>query len=152
MSANSRLPHCTKSTVPGTTVESGNAFTKHYRTFERDYKVTDKGTIKEKVFIGYDTETNYREKYSQWLRLKNLREDLNEYYHQLNTALTSSHSILNYPLFFPLLASKKVLPSRDLLILDEAHLLETEIVKFRGLSISKKMEKIYFYKDGRLWI
>jgi ATP-dependent DNA helicase DinG len=118
------------------------------------------------VFIDYDTETNYREKYSQWLHLKNLREDLKiwrpcEYYNQLNTALTSSHPILNYPLFFALLASKKGLPSRHLLILDEAHLLGTEIVKFRGLSISKrrwkkyipKLEMIdYGYDDIEKWI
>jgi ATP-dependent DNA helicase DinG len=137
-----------------------------YRTFERNYKVSDKGTIEEKVFIDYDIETNYREKYSQWLHLKNLREDLKiwrpcEYYHQLNVALCSSHSILNYPIFFSLLASKKVLPSRDLLILDETHLLETEIVKFRGLSISKKKWKKYIqnlemvdygYNDIEKWI
>ena len=32
---------------------------------------------------------------------------------------------------------------RDLLVLDEGHLLETELVKFRGLSISKKRWKRY---------
>ena len=128
-----------------------------YRTFEGNYKVSDKGTINEKVFIDYDTQTKYREKYSQWLHLKNLREDLKlwrpcEYYHQLNAALTSSHSILNYPLFFALLASKKGLPPRELLILDEAHLLETEIVEFTS-DLKKKMEKIHSqFDDGRLWI
>jgi Rad3-related DNA helicase len=30
------------------------------------------------------------------------------------------------------------LPSRDLLVLDEEHLLEGEIIRFRGLSISRK--------------
>jgi ATP-dependent DNA helicase DinG len=39
--------------------------------------------------------------------------------------------------------NKKVLPSRELLILDEAHVLETEIVKFRGLAISKRRWKKY---------
>jgi ATP-dependent DNA helicase DinG len=46
-----------------------------YRTFEGNYKVSDKGTREEKVFIDYDTEANYRERHSQWLHLKNLRED-----------------------------------------------------------------------------
>jgi ATP-dependent DNA helicase DinG len=59
------------------------------------------------------------------------------------------------------LASKKVLPSRDLLILDEVHLLETEIVKFRGPSISKRKWKRYIptlemvdygYDDIEKWI
>jgi ATP-dependent DNA helicase DinG len=59
-----------------------------YRTFERNYKVSDKGTIKEKVFIDYDTETGIPNGCT-------LREDLRiwrpcEYYHQLNTALISS--------------------------------------------------------------
>ena len=47
-----------------------------YRTFERNYKVSEKGTRDEKVFIDYDIETHYREKYSQWLHPNNLREDL----------------------------------------------------------------------------
>ncbi|MGA7976493.1 MAG: helicase C-terminal domain-containing protein, partial [Nitrososphaeraceae archaeon] len=39
--------------------------------------------------------------------------------------------------------NKKNLPERELLVLDEGHLLETEIVKFRGLTISKKRWKRY---------
>jgi Rad3-related DNA helicase len=42
-----------------------------------------------------------------------------------------------------LLPHKKSLPERELLVLDERHLLETEIVKFRGLSISKRRWKRY---------
>jgi Rad3-related DNA helicase len=37
----------------------------------------------------------------------------------------------------------KNLPSRELLILDEAHLLETELVRFTGISISKKKWRKY---------
>ncbi|MGA8564061.1 MAG: helicase C-terminal domain-containing protein, partial [Nitrososphaeraceae archaeon] len=61
----------------------------------------------------------------------------------LNMALTSSHSIFNYSIFLALLPNKKTLPERELLVLDEGHLLETEIVKFRGLTISKKRWKRY---------
>jgi len=114
-----------------------------YRTFLKDYKISNKGTREEKVSIDYDTKTYYQEKYSQWLHLKNIRNELRawrpcEYFDQLNSASTSSHSILNYPIFLALLPNKKVFPSRELLVLDEAHLLETEIVRFRGLTISKK--------------
>ena len=137
-----------------------------YRTFLKDYKISNKRTRDEKVFIDNDTETYYRERYSQWLHLKNLREELRiwrpcEYFDQLNIASASSHSILNYPIFFALLSSKKVLPSRELLTLDEAHLLETEIVRFRGLSISKRRWKRYIpnlkmvdygYDDIERWI
>jgi Rad3-related DNA helicase len=37
----------------------------------------------------------------------------------------------------------KNLPSRELLVLDEAHLLETEVVKFIGISISHKKWRKY---------
>jgi Rad3-related DNA helicase len=38
-----------------------------------------------------------------------------------------------------------MMQQRELLVLDEAHLLETEIVKFRGLSISKKRWRRYIH-------
>src|SRR5215467_7866817 len=47
-----------------------------YRTFLKDYKISNKGTTKEKVFIDYHTTEHYRGMYSQWLYLKNLREEL----------------------------------------------------------------------------
>jgi Rad3-related DNA helicase len=59
-----------------------------------------------------------------------------------------------------LLPTKKF-PSRKLLILDEAHLLETEIVGFTGISISKRRWKRYIpnfkivdygYDDIEKWI
>jgi hypothetical protein len=73
----------------------------------KDYKINDKGTTEEKVFIDYDTTEHYQEKFSQWLHLKNLREELRvwrpcEYFDQLNIASASSHSILNYPIFLAL--------------------------------------------------
>ena len=44
-------------------------------------------------------------------------------------------------MFFAIMNKK--LPSRELLILDEAHMLETEIVRFRGISISRKKWRKY---------
>jgi ATP-dependent DNA helicase DinG len=116
-----------------------------YRTFPKHYTIINKGTREEKVSIDDDTINNYQIEYSQWPYLENLKEKLKvwrpcEYYHQLNTALTASHSIFNYPMFLSFLPTKKF-PSRELLILDEAHLLETEIVGFTGISISKRRWK-----------
>jgi ATP-dependent DNA helicase DinG len=81
-----------------------------YRTFLKDYKISNKGTREEKVSIDYDTKTYYQEKYSQWLHLKNIRNELRawrpcEYFDQLNSASTSSHSILIYPIFLALLSN-----------------------------------------------
>jgi ATP-dependent DNA helicase DinG len=90
-----------------------------YRTFLKDYEIENNGTTEEKVFIDCHTEESYREKYSQWLYIKNLREEQRiwrpcGYYDQLNIASASSHSIFNYSNFLAFLPSKKILPARDL--------------------------------------
>jgi ATP-dependent DNA helicase DinG len=135
-----------------------------YRTFQEDYIIINKGTREEKVFINDDITNHYQNEYSQWSYLENLKENRLwkpcEYYHQLNIALTASHSTLNYPMLLSLLPTRKF-PSRELLILDEAHLLETEIVGFTGISISKRRWKRYIpnfkivdygYDDIEKWI
>jgi ATP-dependent DNA helicase DinG len=136
-----------------------------YKTFLKDYEINNKGTREEEVFINSDAKNHHQKEYSEWSHLKNLRYHIRtwmpcEYYHQLNNALTSSHSIFNYSNFLAFLTNK-VLPSRELLILDEAHLLEPEIVRFRGLSISKKRWKKYIpnlkmvdygYDDVEKWL
>ena len=117
------------------------------------------------VFIDIDSKNYYQKEYSQWLHRKNVKEKSPwkpcEYFNQLNMALTSSHSIFNYSMFLALLPNKKNLPERELLVLDEGHLIETEIVKFRGLTISKKRWKRYThdfeiidygYDDVENWI
>jgi ATP-dependent DNA helicase DinG len=137
-----------------------------YRTFLEHYKVDNVGTRQEEVFIDQHMTDCYQQEYSQWLHLKNLNEKREwrpcGYYHQKNVALRSSHSILNYSLFLGLLfATNEGLPSRELLVLDEAHRLEEEIVKFTGISISKRRWKRYIpdfkmvdygYNDIEKWI
>jgi Rad3-related DNA helicase len=119
-----------------------------YRTFVNDYTVINPGTQNELVSLLKDKKEYYERQYLDWLHLKNLNGNIIswkpcEYYDQLNKALVANHSIFNYSNFLALLPSKNFLPSRNLLILDEAHLLETEIVKFRGISITRKRWKRY---------
>jgi ATP-dependent DNA helicase DinG len=140
-----------------TTVEYGPCMTNEsfkdigckYRSFLKDYKISNKGTKNEQVFIDENSRNYYQKEYSDWLHLKNLKEKGSwkpcEYFDQLNAALTSSHSIFNYSIFLGLLPNRKSLPERELLVLDEGHLLETETVKFRGLTISKKRWKRYIH-------
>jgi len=63
--------------------------------------------------------------------------------------------------FLALVTNNEVLPSRELLVLDETHLLEPEIVRFTGISISKRKWKKYIpnlkmvdygYDDVEKWI
>ena len=160
-----------------TTVEYGPCMTDEsfegtgckYRTFLKDYDLSNKGTENEKIYINNDKEHHYKKEFFQWLHLKNLKDNSKdkatwrpcEYFNQLNIALTSSHSIFNYSNFLAFLPSKKIIMPRELLVLDEAHLLETEIVKFRGLSISKKRWRRYIkdlkvvdygYNEVKRWI
>lgn len=156
-----------------TTVEYGPCMTDDsfrdsgckYRTFTKDYKLNKKGTKEEQVFIDSNVEKHLQKEYSQWLPIQTLKEQKEwrpcEYFDQLNMALTSSHSIFNYSIFLSLLPYKKSLPEKDLLVLDEGHLLETEIVKYRGLTISKRRWKRYIhhlkiidygYDDIERWI
>jgi ATP-dependent DNA helicase DinG len=121
-----------------------------YRTFVKDYKVTNKGTRDEQIYINKSDEINYQKEFSQWLHLNNLKYVKKprewkpcEYFNQLNIALSSGHSIFNYSNFLAFLPNSKILHPRELLVLDEGHLLETEIVKFRGLSLSKRRWKRY---------
>ncbi|HYF98629.1 MAG TPA: ATP-dependent DNA helicase [Candidatus Saccharimonadales bacterium] len=138
-----------------TTVEYGHCMTNEsfkedgckYRTFAKDYKIIYERTKDEKVYIDNDTAQAYQKQYSKWMPISKLNVQRQwkpcEYFNQLNIALASSHSIFNYSIFLALLPYNKRLSERELLVLDEGHLLETEIVKFRGLSISKKRWKRY---------
>ena len=157
-----------------TTVEYGPCMTDEsfrdsgckYRTFTKDYKINKKGTKEEDVFIDNNTKKHHQKEYSQWLPVQTLKDQREEwrpceYFDQLNMALASSHSIFNYSIFLSLLPHKKSLPERELLVLDEGHLLETEIVKYRGLTISKRRWRRYIhdlkmvdygYDDIERWI
>jgi Rad3-related DNA helicase len=114
-----------------------------YKTSLKDYQVIGEGTKEERVLL---VERRSQIAYSEWSHLKNLTEVVRDwrpcqYFHQLNIALAAAHSVLNYAIFLGL-ANKK-LPSRELLIFDEAHLLETEVVRFREIAISRRKWRKY---------
>jgi ATP-dependent DNA helicase DinG len=156
-----------------TTVEYGHCMTNEdfkgdgckYRTFAKDYKISNEGTKEEEIHIDNDSKYNYQKQYSGWLPISKLKIQRDwkpcEYFNQLNIALASSHSIFNYSIFLAFLPYNKSLHERELLVLDEGHLLETEIVKFKGLSISKRRWKRYIdnleiidygYDDIERWV
>jgi ATP-dependent DNA helicase DinG len=156
-----------------TTVEYGHCMTNEdfkgdgckYRTFAKDYKISNEGTKEEEIHIDNDSKYNYQKQYSGWLPISKLKIQREwkpcEYFNQLNIALASSHSIFNYSIFLAFLPYNKSLHERELLVLDEGHLLETEIVKFKGLSISKRRWKRYIdnleiidygYDDIERWV
>lgn len=137
-----------------------------YRTFTKDYKIDKQVTKEEQVFIESNAKKHYQKEYSQWLPIQSLKEQREEwrpcpYFDQLNIAKLSRHSVYNYLMFLAFLPIKNALKPRELLVLDEGHLLEHEIVKFTCISISKRRWKRYIpdfeiidhgYNDIGKWI
>ena len=141
-SNNAKCRHITADYGPCINNESFKNSGCKFRTFPKHYTKINKGTREEEVFIDPDAKNSYQKEYSLWSYLENLKEkrlwEPCEYFDQLNIALTSCHSIFNYSMLLSLLPT---FPSRELLILDEAHLLEKEIVGFTGISISKRWKQ-----------
>jgi ATP-dependent DNA helicase DinG len=169
--ASDHVNECRHTSVEYGPCKTNESFQDHackYRTFVKDYITSGKGTKFEQVHVDKPAEINYQKEFSQWLHLNNLNAKKDpkdwrpcEYFDQLNIALTSSHSIFNYSNFLAFLPNTKTLYPRELLVLDEGHLLESEIVKFRGLSVSKRRWKRYIqnlelidygYDDLEKWI
>ena len=151
--ASDNVNECRHTSVEYGPCMTNDSFQDHackYKTFVKDYQISRKGSKEEQIYIDKFAETNYQNEFSQWLHLKNLKTKKEpkdwrpcEYFDQLNIALTSSHSIFNYSNFLAFLPNTKTLHPRELLVLDEGHLLESEIVKFRGLSLSKRRWERY---------
>jgi ATP-dependent DNA helicase DinG len=137
-----------------------------YKTFSEDYSIKNQGTDKEDVFINPTRLEEYRKystnsdsnssKLNSWMHFNGLKRKAMKkrkqsftpcpYYDQLNKGIAASHSIFNYANFQIFLrmqnnnggGSGGVLPSRDLLVLDEGHQIETQVVDHIGISISKR--------------
>jgi ATP-dependent DNA helicase DinG len=112
------------------------------------YEVINRGTKDEQVLMNSQTKESYQLEYFDWLQTKRLKETRGEwkpcgYYDQLNIARIASHSIFNYPMFLTLMPSQKIIPPRELLVLDEGHLIETEILNFTGFTLSRSKWQKY---------
>ena len=87
---------------------------------DRDgFKIENKGTLTEKI-IHEESEQNFC-----------------SYYLQKFKALVASHTIFNYAVYLSLMQYTHELPTKNVLIWDEAHDLENHIVNFYGITIWK---------------
>ena len=127
-----------------------------YRTYPEDYEVVFANTDKEDVFMNSTILSEYQ-KYSTekggmdgWMHLENINPKTNlrlsftpcEYYDQLNKGMLACHTIFNYANFLIFVRSKKI-ERRKLLVLDEGHQIENQVVEDIGISISKKALQKY---------
>jgi ATP-dependent DNA helicase DinG len=135
-----------------------------YRTYPEDYELALRNTENEQIEIS----DFRREEYQAWFKLTNKNntdrwthassfEDFEKirskftacpYYDQLNKGIISSHSIFNYANFLTFLRlNPDFLPQKDLLVLDEGHSIENQIIEQVGVAISKKILQRYIATD-----
>jgi ATP-dependent DNA helicase DinG len=119
-----------------------------YKTDLNNYIAINRGTKEERIIIPEEVKHEYKSKLSEWSHVKRLPLLHNvswqpcKYFDQLYQAYSSSISVWNYPMFLAHLSSAEM-KSRQLLVLDEGHLLEKEIVEYASLTISNKRWRRY---------
>ena len=133
-----------------------------YRTYSEDYEVAYPNTDKEDISMSFSRKTEYQE-YSTlrdgldgWIQLANVSEQEAiekrsqftpcSYYDQLNKGRLASHTIFNYANFLIFTRAKKI-GNRKLLVLDEGHQIENQLIDDIGISITKKTLQKYIPTD-----
>ena len=115
-----------------------------YKSALIDYQLVHPGTDNERVVFTGNIESqvfNQRDPWLHFTSLTNPRSNFRpcQYFDQRNKGLLATHSILNYSNFQIFLRiSDGFIPQKDLLILDEGHLIENEVVRFAEIAVSKR--------------
>jgi Rad3-related DNA helicase len=117
-----------------------------YKTRLSDYEVKSEGTIYENIDINKYALKKYHDKAKQHSQLVRIDWKPCVYYHQKWISMKSSHTIYNYKYFLSDLFFSSGINKRKLLILDEAHTLESEISSFKNFSINKENINRFFPK------
>ncbi|MGA9745210.1 MAG: ATP-dependent DNA helicase [Nitrososphaeraceae archaeon] len=133
-----------------------------YRTYLEDYEVAYPNTDKEEVSMSFSREAEYRvhstlrDGQEGWMHLANIfqQEALEKrsqftpcpYYDQLNKGRLASHTIFNYANFLIFIKAKKI-GARKLLVLDEGHQIENQLIEDVGISVTKKILQKYIATD-----
>jgi Rad3-related DNA helicase len=117
-----------------------------YKTKMSDYEVTAEGTIYENIEINKFALKKYYDKAKEHSQLVRIDWKPCLYYHQKWMSLKSSHTIYNYKYFLSDLYYSAGMNKRKLLILDEAHTLESELSSFKNVIFSKEALARFFPK------
>ncbi len=110
-----------------------------YKTRMMDYKVESEGTIREIVKLDPFAERKYIKDLQSKSRIVELEWRPCHYFHQKWIGAKSSHTVYNYRYFLSDLFYTGSTQKRNLLILDEAHQLESEVGGFKSFTIRKNM-------------
>ena len=117
-----------------------------YKTRLSDYETKMEGTIYEDIDIAKYALKKYHDKTKQHSQLVQLQWKPCEYFHQKWISVKSSHTIYNYKYFLSDLFYSSGVNKRKLLILDEAHTLESEVSTFKNFVINKEYLNRFFPK------
>ena len=117
-----------------------------YKTRLSDYETKLEGTIYENIDIAKHAIKKYHDKTKQHSQLVQLQWKPCEYFHQKWIYVKSSHTIYNYKYFLSDLFYSSGVNKRKLLILDEAHTLESEVSTFKNFTINKEYLNRFFPK------
>ncbi len=133
-----------------------------YKTYSEDYELTYPNTDKEDVSMSfsrlaeYQVHSTLRQGLDGWMHLENVSEQEAiekrsqftpcPYYDQLNKGRLASHTIFNYANFLIFIRANKI-GARKLLVLDEGHQIENQLIEDVGISITKKTLQRYIPTD-----
>jgi ATP-dependent DNA helicase DinG len=117
-----------------------------YKTRLNDYEVKSEGTIYENIDLNKYALKKYHEKAKQHSQLVRIDWKPCVYFHQKWISIKSSHTIYNYKYFLSDLFYSSGANKRKLLILDEAHTLESEVSSFKNFIINKEYINRFFPK------
>lgn len=106
-----------------------------YKTKLGDYKVQGEGTKYESIDLDHFAQKKYIDKMKSQSRIIQLDWKPCHYYHQKWIALKSSHTIYNYKYFLSDLFYSNSMQKRQLLVLDEAHTVESEVADFKSFTV-----------------
>lgn len=108
-----------------------------YKTRLMDYKVEAEGTRQELVKLDPFAEEKYSNKLKSSSKLVDLDWRPCHYFHQKWIGLRSSHTVYNYRYFLSDVFYAGSAQKRNLLVLDEAHQLESQVGDFRSFTIHR---------------
>ena len=106
-----------------------------YKTKLADYKVQGEATKYESVKLDYLAEKKYIEKMKSQSGIIQFDWKPCHYYDQKWIGLKSSHTIYNYKYFLSDLFYSGNMQKRQLLVLDEAHTIESEVSDFKSFTV-----------------
>ncbi len=108
-----------------------------FKTRLLDYDVVGQGTAQELVRINPLAEKVYVDAMKKQSRLVELSWRPCHYFHQKWVGAKASHTVYNYRYFLSDIFYAGTTQKRKLLVLDEAHRLESEVGDFRSVTVSK---------------